>query len=127
MSQELTDIHMAIARNFVCEATGDLCKGINCRNGTTARPRFCEIDAAPSPLAPVRAIGSVTRRTPTMPTRNRLREREKIALKIVRLEEKERGRRFQPHIRGSRIANLIFSPKVDAVLKSGKAPEPFKK
>ncbi len=52
-----------------------------------------------------------------MATLNHSPEREKIALEIVRLEEKERGKRFKPHIRGSRIAGLIFSEKVDAVLK----------
>jgi hypothetical protein len=54
-----------------------------------------------------------------MATINRLEERQKIARDIVRGEEKERGKRFQPHIRDSRIAGLIFSAKVDAVLKRG--------
>jgi hypothetical protein len=46
-----------------------------------------------------------------------LPEREKIALEIVRFEEKERGKRFRPHVRSSRVAALIFSDKVDAVLR----------
>ena len=75
------------------------------------------MDSASVALAPVRPTGSVTRRIPTMATRNQLPEREKIALEIVRLEERKLGKRFKPHIRGTRVAQLIFSEKVDAVLR----------
>jgi hypothetical protein len=109
---------MEAARNFICEATGEFCKGKACG------PRFCEIDAVPMPSLHPRTSPPVTRRTPSRATLNHLSERKKIALEIVQCEEKERGKRFPPHIRSSRIAAFIFSGKVDAALKRRQSPSP---